>query len=557
VEDLERYRPRLRQVARRIVDDAEAEDVVQETLLRALVSPPPDLGAPMLPWLSVVARRLAIDVVRKQGRLEGSEFEHEADPGEPPSRCGLGELLPGLGTLSDNEVVVLLLRESLELDVEAVARALDTSPGTVRVAHHRARKKAAGGSDPAAGLDALDRFCTWLLARHVAGIPVATAVAGAEPALTEGVLRSHRRLLDAVVDAARLSGRQDLLRRALTSRGVAASVLREPGAAENLQAALDAGGTIGQLGAPLVRALVDAGRAQEASAWLERALDACHLPRHQRLLHSLGLQLALDGGDAVGAGRHHDALAGLVADTPGAQAMGWVGDGYRATAEERWEDARAAWWAAWGLAREFGNPVNELTLLNNLVLACLSGGRLDEADEHLGRARDLVAKSRLSAERALELDGNAATLLVLRGERQAATVAFERLVPAFTASGQAVHAALARFHLGVLAHLAGDVAGAERVLDLAVRHLVGGGADGLSLGVELHREAARVSLGRSEPQALEHLRVRALAARRPSTARAAAIHRSAALGHPIDPDPEDPTPIVQFARWLCLSPGHR
>ena len=211
----------LRSVAARIVGESDADDVVQETFLRALVSPPADADSPIRPWLVTVARHVAIDWLRKHGRVELAEVEEAPDEAEPPTRGDLVALVAGLGRQSEGEVVVLLLRDALDLSVEEVADALGSTPGSVRVLHLRARRKAAAavGVDPG-NLVALDRFLTWLLAREVAGLPVrAHSSPAPDPAFAPGVMEAHGRLLDAMVEAAHAAGRSDLEARARLSRG--------------------------------------------------------------------------------------------------------------------------------------------------------------------------------------------------------------------------------------------------------------------------------------------------------------------------------------------------
>jgi RNA polymerase sigma-70 factor (ECF subfamily) len=45
---------------------SEAEDIVQETFVRALASPPPDRDAPIAPWLTRVAVNLGKDALRRR-----------------------------------------------------------------------------------------------------------------------------------------------------------------------------------------------------------------------------------------------------------------------------------------------------------------------------------------------------------------------------------------------------------------------------------------------------------------------------------------------------------
>ncbi len=63
----------MRRVALRLLrDEADADDVVQEALVRAVQSPPRD-GMPLRPWLAVVTRNLAIDLIRSGSRRRHRE----------------------------------------------------------------------------------------------------------------------------------------------------------------------------------------------------------------------------------------------------------------------------------------------------------------------------------------------------------------------------------------------------------------------------------------------------------------------------------------------------
>src|SRR5215467_3594464 len=49
---------------------ADAEDIVQDTFVRALEKPPADMDAPLRPWLVKVALNLSRDQLRRRRRLE-------------------------------------------------------------------------------------------------------------------------------------------------------------------------------------------------------------------------------------------------------------------------------------------------------------------------------------------------------------------------------------------------------------------------------------------------------------------------------------------------------
>jgi RNA polymerase sigma-70 factor (ECF subfamily) len=139
---------------------ADAEDVVQDTFLRAIERPPGRTDEPLRPWLVKVALNLARDLLRRRRRREyvgpwlPSPIETGADdPGEPPShepatfegRYDLLEsvslaFLVALETLTPRARAVLILRDVFDYSVKETAEALDLSEANVKTSHHRARK---------------------------------------------------------------------------------------------------------------------------------------------------------------------------------------------------------------------------------------------------------------------------------------------------------------------------------------------------------------------------------------------------------------------------------
>lgn len=126
---------------------AEADDLVQETFLRAVESPPPDDGRPLRPWLFKVCANLARDRLRRRRRV--AVWLPEPIPSEPDlptdARYSLREsatfgFLVALEALTPTQRAVLLLRDVFDQPADEVAAALGTSPGAVRVAHHKARR---------------------------------------------------------------------------------------------------------------------------------------------------------------------------------------------------------------------------------------------------------------------------------------------------------------------------------------------------------------------------------------------------------------------------------
>ncbi|HLI56943.1 MAG TPA: sigma-70 family RNA polymerase sigma factor [Actinomycetota bacterium] len=117
---------RAQRVARRIVDEASAEDVAAETLTRALVSWR-RVRAYAQPWVTRVATNLALDAVRrKQPELPLAASE---EPEEAVVRRLV--LVAGLRRLSRRQREVLVLRYVVGLDETEIAPVLGLSPGTV------------------------------------------------------------------------------------------------------------------------------------------------------------------------------------------------------------------------------------------------------------------------------------------------------------------------------------------------------------------------------------------------------------------------------------------
>ena len=141
---------------------ADADDVVQETFVRALKTPPPRTDEPWRPWLVRVAVNLCRDLLRLRRRrgYDGPwlpspvELNDEAelpshDPadesGNPAARYDLIEsvsfaFLLALEALTPAQRAVLLLRDVFDYSVSETAAALGLSEANVKTTHHRARK---------------------------------------------------------------------------------------------------------------------------------------------------------------------------------------------------------------------------------------------------------------------------------------------------------------------------------------------------------------------------------------------------------------------------------
>ncbi|HVU00221.1 MAG TPA: sigma-70 family RNA polymerase sigma factor [Polyangiaceae bacterium] len=137
---------------------SDADDLVQETFIRAMERPPADATRPLRPWLVRVAVNLAKDHLRQRKRrgydgiwlptpIESAEFEYATGKPEeePEARYDAMEsasfaFLVALEALSPKERAVLLLRDAFDYSSGETSDALQMSEENVRVTLHRARK---------------------------------------------------------------------------------------------------------------------------------------------------------------------------------------------------------------------------------------------------------------------------------------------------------------------------------------------------------------------------------------------------------------------------------
>lgn len=175
---------------------ADAEDLVQQTFVRALSRPPARTDEPWRPWLVQVALNLGRDLLRRRRRrhyegpwlpspVETEEvppsFEPAGDEG-PAARYDLLEsvsfaFLLALEALTPAQRAVLLLRDVFDYSVRETAAALGFTEANVKTLHLRARRAlAAYDRDrrprraPEGALDVLSRFLAFLQAGDVAGV---------------------------------------------------------------------------------------------------------------------------------------------------------------------------------------------------------------------------------------------------------------------------------------------------------------------------------------------------------------------------------------------------
>ena len=148
---MRRHNRLLFRTARGIVaDDADAQDVVQETYLRAFQRLGGFRGgAALATWLARIAINVSLDALRRRGRMVSLDDDDEADemtPSTDPTpeaaaeRAQMQRLLQAaIDSLPPIYRSVFILRAVQELSVDETAECLGVSAELVRTRHLRAR----------------------------------------------------------------------------------------------------------------------------------------------------------------------------------------------------------------------------------------------------------------------------------------------------------------------------------------------------------------------------------------------------------------------------------
>ncbi len=152
----------------------EADEVVQETFLRALEQQP-DAGRPLRPWLVKVSLNLSRDRLRARRRrpypgpwLPQPVADELLDRQEGASYA----ILLAMERLTPTQRAVWLLREVFDYSVEETAESLTMSASNVKVTLHRSRRTL--GERPethsaAKGMEILSQFLGCVATGDVAG----------------------------------------------------------------------------------------------------------------------------------------------------------------------------------------------------------------------------------------------------------------------------------------------------------------------------------------------------------------------------------------------------
>jgi len=179
---------------------ADADDLAQETFVRAWERPPARTDEPWRPWLVSVAMNLSRDLLRRRKRRRyegpwlpspietGDEFtppsyEPVDEEGNPAARYDMLEsvsfaFLLALEALTPAQRAVSLLRDVFDYSVKETADALGMSEPNVKTTHHRARRAMRDYDlerrPPTRSMQeqtrrAMERFLHCLFSRNVAG----------------------------------------------------------------------------------------------------------------------------------------------------------------------------------------------------------------------------------------------------------------------------------------------------------------------------------------------------------------------------------------------------
>lgn len=123
-----------------------AEDLAQETFVRAFVHFERfDPERPLLPWLFAIARRLCLDLLRRDRvMVEVETMPVVIDPAPSPERRAalkeqLSRLERALAELDEGQREAIILFHVEELSYRDIAAALEVPIGTVMTWLHRGR----------------------------------------------------------------------------------------------------------------------------------------------------------------------------------------------------------------------------------------------------------------------------------------------------------------------------------------------------------------------------------------------------------------------------------
>jgi RNA polymerase sigma factor (sigma-70 family) len=243
----ETHRPHLRAVTLRLLGSpAEADDAVQETWLRLARTDVADVEN-LRAWLTTVASRVALSMLRSRGTRAESALDaapDAADPEpDPEARAAQADALGAalvvvLDRLDPAERLAFVLHDLFGVPFAEIATVVERSPAAARQLASRARRRVQGGSDtaeadPVRRREVVDAFLTAAREGDFAGLLAVldpevelradrVAVAAAEANRDRGAPEIVERLHGAEAVARVFSGRAREARPALLDGAVGA-----------------------------------------------------------------------------------------------------------------------------------------------------------------------------------------------------------------------------------------------------------------------------------------------------------------------------------------------
>lgn len=147
-EVMDRYEGPLLGYAQRLVGDPEqARDVVQDTFCRLHAQPREKVAPKLAEWLYTVCRNRALDVRRKEGRMQVSETDVAARPSPEPGPAAVAErkdttrrMTRLMATLPPNQQEVLRLKFEHGMSYQEISRITQLSVSNVGYLLHVAIK---------------------------------------------------------------------------------------------------------------------------------------------------------------------------------------------------------------------------------------------------------------------------------------------------------------------------------------------------------------------------------------------------------------------------------
>ena len=140
--------PIYRHILGLVGDPAQAEDLTQDTFLKAYKALPGAREGAVVAWLYRIATNTARDALRHRRRLTWLPFgpgDAERVPtceGDPPTGLATREAVrQALAWLTPTQRACLLLRARDGLSIDEIARALGLSTGNVKMTLYRAKER--------------------------------------------------------------------------------------------------------------------------------------------------------------------------------------------------------------------------------------------------------------------------------------------------------------------------------------------------------------------------------------------------------------------------------